>query len=102
MRNFDFSKFQVKPSQSTPDGVASSPKVGAKSFTAAFLALPFVLGSPLGRAVEQSETERARMRNLAHSLALSVTFGDSSPRGRAIGISVRLAQNEKKISFVKA
>ena len=70
--------------------------MGAKDSSAAFLALPFVLGSPLGRAVEQSETERARMLNLAHSLALSVTFGDSSPRGRAIGISVRLAQNEKK------
>ena len=50
----------------------------------------------------ESETERAKMRNLVHSLTLSVTFGDSSPRGRAIGISVRLAQNEKKISFVKA
>ena len=59
-------KFQVKPSQSTPDGVASSPKVGAKGFSAAFLALP------LGELSSESETERARMLNFAHDPALSV------------------------------
>ena len=28
-------------------------------------------------------------------MTLSVTFGDSSPRGGATGVPVRLAQNEK-------
>ena len=34
-------------------------------------------------------------------LALSVTFGDSSPRGGATGVPVRLAQNEKGPLFSK-
>ena len=35
------------------------------------------------------------------SITLSVTFGDSSPRGGATGVPVRLAQNEKGPLFPK-
>ena len=34
-------------------------------------------------------------------LALSVTFGDSSPKGGATGVPVRLVQNEKSLLFQK-
>ena len=76
-------------------------------------------GSPYGRAGERSETERAspspESRHAAISrlfgramlslrlflsvsvLALSVTFGDSSPKGRALGKEGRLYGMQKPL-----
>ena len=47
--------------------------MGAKGFSAAFLALP------LGELSSESETERASMLNFAHGLALSVTAAAVPP-----------------------
>ena len=78
-------------------------------------------GSPYGRAGERSETERAspspesryaaisrffdramlslRLFLSVSILALSVTFGDSSPKGRASGVPVRPTRNEQSLIF---
>ena len=41
------------------------------------------------------------LRVLASILALSVTFGDSSPRGRAIGRPVRPTRDEQSLLYPK-
>ena len=78
-------------------------------------------GSPYGRAGERSETERAspslksrrtvinclfdramlslRLFFSVSVLALSVTFGDSSPKGGASGVSVRPTLDEQSLIF---
>ena len=43
----------------------------------------------------------AARRLSGDGLALSVTFGDSSPKGGATGVPVRLVQNEKSLLFQK-
>ena len=80
-------------------------------------------GSPYGRAGERSETERARTltemykrgdsialtkdlliaarRLSGDGLALSVTFGDSSPKGGATGVSVRPTRDEQSLLYPK-
>ena len=44
---------------------------------------------PLGEVASECETERASRLTKASILALSVTFGDSSPKGRAFRIPGR-------------